>query len=134
MFVVFVPRYNTTSKWDLPLSQSASAVGYQGDPWISAHIDDLRPSSGATVIPHAALGLSMSELFMGKRLHDTGSNENTAMSVPQCQVAPLYRRLQDCIQASTSRLEDVTWGRAIRRIEILVGLIPKDLSTCLGKL
>ncbi len=41
-------------------------VGFQGDPWISAHIDDLRPSSDNTVAPDKASTMTMSELFMGR--------------------------------------------------------------------
>ncbi len=46
---------------------SSSFVGFQGDPWISAHIDDLRPPSDNTVAPDKASTMTMSELFMGKR-------------------------------------------------------------------
>ncbi len=45
---------------------SSSFVGLQGDPWISAHIDDLRPPSDNTVAPDKATTMTMSELFMGK--------------------------------------------------------------------
>ena len=31
---------------------SSSFVGFQGDPWISAHIDDLRPPSDNRVAPN----------------------------------------------------------------------------------
>ena len=44
-------------------------VGFQGDPWISVHIDDLRPTSEVTVIPEQALNAFISELFIG-RLND----------------------------------------------------------------
>lgn len=116
------------------LLPSATTIGYLGDPWISAHIDDLRPSFDTTVIPSTALGLSISELFMGKVLSYDGSNKGTASPAPQCQTAPLHRRLQDCIQASTLMLEDVTWKRAIRRIKILIDLLSKGLPTPLGKI
>ncbi len=45
---------------------SSSFVGFQGDPWISAHIDDLRPPSDNTVAPDKASTMSMGELFMGR--------------------------------------------------------------------
>ncbi len=41
-------------------------VGFQGDPWISVHIDDLRPTSEVTVIPEQALNAFISELFIGR--------------------------------------------------------------------
>ena len=108
-----------------------ATIGYLGDPWISAHVDNLSPSTDdISVTPHAALGFSISELFMGERIHKCESEP--APSSPEVQIVPLYRRLQDCIQASASKLEDVTWKRATIRIEILVGLISKDSTTPLG--
>ena len=44
---------------------SSSFVGFQGDPWISAHIDDLRPTSGDAVADFEAIGSTISELFLG---------------------------------------------------------------------
>ena len=130
VFVIFLPRYNTTTGQNL--SPSATTIGYLGDPWISAHVDDLRPSTDDTsVTPHTALGFSISELFIGKRINAKNESEVTPSSA-ELQVVPLYRRLQDCIQASTSKLQDVTWKRATKRIEILVGLIPKDSPDSLG--
>ena len=122
VFVVFVPHYNATSNQD-----RAATVGYLGDPWISAHIDDLRPNFDTTVTPLAAHGLSISELFMGH------CNVKQISGDSQHQIVPLHGRLQDCIQASISKLEDVTWTRATKRIEILVGLIPRG-SHAIGKL
>ena len=129
MFIISVPRQNTTITQNF--SPSVATIGYLGDPWISAHVDDLSPSTDNTsVTPHAALGFSISELFMGKRIH--ASESETTPSSPEIQIVPLYRRLQDCIQASASKLHDVTWRRATKRIEILVGLIAKDSTTSLG--
>ncbi len=45
---------------------SSSFVGFQGDPWISSHIDDLRPTSDRAVSANEAIGLSISELFLGQ--------------------------------------------------------------------
>lgn len=42
-------------------------VGFQGDPWISVHIDDLRPTSECSITPHQAMGSSISQLFLGNR-------------------------------------------------------------------
>ena len=50
----------------------SSFVGFQGDPWISAHIDDLRPTSGDTIDPLNATSATMSELFIGGYIHDIG--------------------------------------------------------------
>ena len=41
---------------------SSSFVGFQGDPWISSHIDDLRPPSDNTVAPDKASLRDMEDL------------------------------------------------------------------------
>jgi hypothetical protein len=43
---------------------NSSLLGFQGSPWISSHIDDLRPS---TVSVQEAVGLTISEFFLGKK-------------------------------------------------------------------
>lgn len=114
-FIVYVPLCNIR---DGTLSQSAS-VGYQGDPWISAHIDVLRPQFDA-VMPYNALKLAMSELFMGNDF----PNEHGNSSIP----FPLHRRIRGCIQASVLKSK-----RATNRIELLLDLIPNNSSTSVGK-
>ena len=49
----------------LPHQVTGSFIGFQGDPWISAHIDDLRPAADDLVAPYRALSMSISELFRG---------------------------------------------------------------------
>ena len=51
LFVIHLPRL---------FAKSYSFVGFQGDPWISYHIDDLRPSTS-----NADFGLAFSKLFIG---------------------------------------------------------------------
>ena len=41
----------------------SSLVGFQGDPWISAHIDEIRPSSENILTLDIAQGVSISKLF-----------------------------------------------------------------------
>ncbi len=56
---------------NLPHQVSGSSfVGFQGDPWISAHIDDLRPTSSDTIEPLHAIETSISKLFIGEYIHD----------------------------------------------------------------
>ena len=43
----------------------SSFVGFQGDPWVSVHIDDLRPTSDSTIMPYEAMGTAISQLFLG---------------------------------------------------------------------
>ena len=44
---------------------NTSFVGFQGDPWVSVHIDDLRPTSNSTIMPYEAMDTRICELFLG---------------------------------------------------------------------
>ena len=68
---------------NLPYQVSGSSfVGFQGDPWISAHIDDLRPSSGDTIEPLYAISTTISKLFIGEYIHDIGPLLGEAFEPP----------------------------------------------------
>ena len=56
LFIIHLPQQVTTS----------SFVGFQGEPWISAHIDDLRHPSDTVVSTKEAIGMTISELFLGQ--------------------------------------------------------------------
>ena len=43
----------------------SSFVGFQGDPWISCHIDELRPSEKGAITLEGAQGVPISRLFYG---------------------------------------------------------------------
>ena len=43
----------------------SSFVGFQGNPWVSAHIDDLRPTADNLVATQQAIGVPISDLFHG---------------------------------------------------------------------
>ena len=49
---------------------NSSFVGFQGDPWVSYHIDELCPTSEDTVDPRRAISASISELFIGEYIDD----------------------------------------------------------------
>jgi hypothetical protein len=51
---------------------SSSFIGFQGNPWISSHIDDLRLISSDTIEPLYiyAMKTNISELFIGEYIHD----------------------------------------------------------------
>ena len=55
VFVIHLPHQAANS----------SFVGFQGDPWISVHIDDLRPTSDSTIMPYEAMDTAISQLFLG---------------------------------------------------------------------
>ena len=69
------------------VSSSSSFVGFQGDPWISYHIDDLRPTSGNTIEPLQAISATISELFIGEYIHDIWPLLDTVREQPQQQIS-----------------------------------------------
>ncbi len=56
LFIIHLPRQASNS----------SFVGFQGDPWISSHIDDPRPPSDTVVSTKEAIEMTISELFLGQ--------------------------------------------------------------------
>ena len=51
---------------NLPVQVAESSfVGFQGDPWISCHIDELRPSGKGAITLEGAQGAAVSQLFYG---------------------------------------------------------------------
>ena len=60
LFIIHLPRQVVGSPF----------VGFQGDPWISSHIDDLRPARDSTITLHEAMNVSISQLFFGKMSAD----------------------------------------------------------------
>ena len=187
----------------LPRQLTCSLVGFQGDPWISCHIDDLMPSDADSAVElDQVLGETLiSDLFMGNLLlnekketceeetsmsssyenqydhsnsagidsnesssevqfngiEDTSVSEDDKDNGEQCQQSemwedssesldskvppstsqgpsvhptrkPFYRNLYKCIQPAASKLKDITMKRSTERVNILVGLIPKDIG------
>ena len=70
------------------VSSSSSFVGFQGDPWISCHIDDLRPTSGNTIEPQQAISANISELFIGGYINDILPLLDTGHEAAQQQMSP----------------------------------------------
>ena len=60
LFIIHLPRQTVGS----------SFVGFQGEPWISTHIDDLRPTTGGAITLQEVMGVSISQLFCGKMAAD----------------------------------------------------------------
>ena len=51
---------------NLPVQVAQSSfVGIQGDPWVSCHIDELRPGEKGAITLEGAQGVAVSELFYG---------------------------------------------------------------------
>ena len=79
------------------VSSTSSFVGFQGDPWISYHIDDLRPTSGntCTIQPLQAISTNISELFIGKYINDIWPHLNTVHKQPQQPQIPMVKNEED---------------------------------------
>lgn len=131
LFVIHLPRNKNSS----------SFVGFQGDPWVSFHIDDLRPTNDISISVKDAISMTISELFIGNangktssshedssedELEDVSSNEPTELQRSSYieRKTACYRRLHGCIQAAASKLKDTT-RRCTERLTLLVRLIPK---------
>ena len=83
------------------VSSSSSFVGFQGDPWISCHIDDLRPTLGNTVEPLQAISATISELFIGEYIHDIWPHLDTIREQPQRQMSVMESEEDPCEVEST---------------------------------
>ena len=226
----------------LPQQIPCSLVGFQGEPWISAHIDDLKPARGDTVnLQDVIGGVCISAIFFGgaretstnddgltpcmhqdsqdmideknmatwaekassspnrtkvdilsmdmsvEDIEDEQFNEDSINEIhvldhemhvplgstikelePKIRVArlisggntifeqqnlesesialsscqynlklqyknPLFRRLFKCIQPAIAKLKDNTMERGSKRVERLIGLIPKHIENDFGK-
>ncbi len=148
LFVIHLPRSVTNS----------SFVGFQGDPWVSFHVDDLTPTDDSAIIVGEAILLKISELFLGRPKERAEHEENDddyntacedSINISSIELSeeelpssvntksltigtPCYRRLHDCIQAAASKLKDVTNKRCTERVTILVHLISSEPSNPQG--
>ena len=71
LFIIHLPQQATGS----------SFVGFQGDPWISTHIDDLRPADGTLPTLDEAIGATISELFLGHPIYTEVQDDPQDMEV-----------------------------------------------------
>ena len=78
---------------------SGSFVGFQGDPWVSYHVDDLNTSTENTVSASEAMGLSLSELFRGPPVHTSKAGDEEVGIVDQgVENEDLEGRFSDKVQ------------------------------------
>lgn len=136
LFVIHLPRNVVNS----------SFVGFQGEPWISYHVDD----DDIAIPVGEAIGMTMCELFIGRTSRRVDEQMDERMSITSAMsdnhgevsslepveeieraISPLveaccYSRLHGCIQAAASKLKDITRKRCTERVAILVNLIPKE--------
>ena len=154
LFIIYLPKREIGS----------SFVGFQGDPWVCTHIDNLLPLEDAIGTPQLqdVIGHSISKLFYQpedaprqdsdygiESYTQDGNMDHNAAEVPVLDPERLHSvpkrqihfciRLHGCIHAAVSRVEDneshsLPKSNAKRRIDILLRLIPKEPSGVIGEL
>ena len=109
LFIIYLPRQ----------TPSLSFVGFQGDPWSSVHIDDLKQAD-EEIISADAFELPISELFYSPN-HDLHYN--------------YHKRLRGCIQAAVARLQSSSrfHDRGTTLVTTLLDLIPEAPPIILGR-
>ena len=109
LFIIYLPRQ----------TPSLSFVGFQGDPWSSVHIDELRPTDNE-ITSIDGFQLPISELFYSS-LH-TRPND-------------YHKRLHGCIQSAVARLQSssLLLDRTML-VPALLDLIPEAPPVNLGNM
>ena len=153
LFIIHLPKREFGS----------SFVGFQGDPWMCTHIDNLLPPEDAshTLQLQDVLGHPLSELFYHSvdevkndsyefttRHLNGDETEQITVEVPQLEHRSMPKgkvqnfcfRLHGCIHSAVSHLEDIeshspalSKSRAKQRVDILLRLIPKKPSGIIGE-
>lgn len=125
LFIIHLPRK----------APGSSFVGFQGEPWVCCHVDDLRALDDDCLSLHSALYMPISDLFYNQNFvseMETTIRRNDTNQIPAGgEVKHQCRRLHNCIQAAASRVHDSEENRqrATERIELLLQLIPKPLPS-----
>ena len=124
IFIIHLPPHTTGS----------SFVGYQGEPWISIHIDDLCISESDQLTLQDALSHKISELFSNSSSGRGQEQMEVEMSEHLHHFPPQHKRLYRCVQAATSRLQGSSTNkeRALKRLSILLDVMQKDQDILLG--
>ena len=99
-------------------------VGFQGEKWMSVHIDELRPPGRHIPSIEQLIDGPISMLFNGDRIE-----EDDAMSAVTVAVA--VKLLRNCVQAAACRVDSETESaeRSTQRIELLLDLLLDDYQT-----
>lgn len=122
LFIIYLPRQ----------TPSLSFVGFQGDPWSSVHIDELRPSD-EEITSIDAIQLPISELFYRPINFQSESQARQHAHGHGLHYA-YHKRLHGCIQAAVARLQSSTrlHDRGTMLVTTLLGLIPEAPPQNLG--
>ncbi|XP_072098497.1 E3 ubiquitin-protein ligase rnf213-alpha-like [Mobula birostris] len=123
----------------LPRIQGGSAyTGFCGDPWQSAHIDDLRKSKGMIADVSAFKDITISQLFSSDPRENEFFTVDEIYSIPdiqECQgnedrtkILDTTSLIRNCVQSAVSMLRDQhqSSSRSTTRVEILLSLLRED--------
>ena len=130
LFLIHLPRHVVGSKF----------VGFQGDPWISTHIDNLRASDDAITL-HEAMGVSISQLFYGEVTTSEEAevpSEAAALQLtpdatktPVGQILPPLPSRSDCLVDSGPHTGSTVGRTHYTQFKRLHGCIQQAASRCL---
>lgn len=115
LFIIYLPRQTP------PLS----FVGFQGDPWLSAHIDELRETD-AEISFFDTFSLPISELFYSPLSFEQQKAQHS-------HSFGYHKRLHSCVQAAVAKISPQLHGRGIEIVDVLLHLIPKHPPQILDK-
>ena len=93
LFIIHLPRHVVGSVF----------VGFQGDPWISTHIDNLGTTDD-TIMLHEAMGMSISQLFYSEATSEAGETPNKA-EVTQLTLDDAKMSVGQILPLSPSRID-----------------------------
>ena len=93
LFIIHLPRHVVGSVF----------VGFQGDPWISTHIDNLGTTDN-TIMLHEAMGMSISQLFYSEATSEAEETPNKA-EVTQLTLDNAKMSVGQILPPSPSRID-----------------------------
>lgn len=114
----------------LPRQRATLFGGYQGNPWVCIHIDDLRTPQNERLSPLETLCASISDRFYSIPREVVGPGK-----CGEVKATGYYERLHTCIQAATSKVQysGESRTRAVDLLGMLLKLIPQKPGPTLGK-
>ncbi|XP_072882379.1 E3 ubiquitin-protein ligase rnf213-alpha-like [Hemitrygon akajei] len=114
----------------LPRVQGGSAyTGFQGDPWQSVHIDDLRKSKDMIADVSAFKDTTISQLFgRDSREKESMIDDQEEESFEKTKILDTTSLIRNCVQSAVSILRDQhqSSSRSTTRVEILLSLLRED--------
>ena len=111
----------------------SSLVGFQGDPWISAHIDEIRPTSDGTLTLDIAQGVSISKLFYGPLEDDTLGRVSELPTLPEesAESGPASQQTPSVFGPATQQIPSVA-GPATQEVSAITGPTAQAIDSVAG--